>query len=91
MRAAIGTLAAIRRLGLTVPGDVSLIGFHDAPVAMYLDPELTTVKMPLREMGSAAVESLLALLDGGRVEDVRVSTPPELLVRASTAPPAPAR
>ena len=87
IRAAIGTLAAIRRLGLSVPHDVSLVGFHDAPVAMYLDPELTTVKMPLREMGSAAVESLLALLDGRRVEDVRVSAPPELLVRASTAPP----
>jgi LacI family transcriptional regulator len=87
VRAAIGTLAAIRRLGLSVPRDVSLVGFHDAPVAMYLDPELTTVKMPLREMGSAAVESLLALLDGRHVDDLRVSAPPELLVRASTAPP----
>jgi LacI family transcriptional regulator len=87
IRAAIGALAAAKRLGLSVPGDVSLVGFHDAPVAMYLDPELTTVRMPLREMGSAAVESLLALLDGNPVEDVRVATPPELLVRASTAPP----
>jgi LacI family transcriptional regulator len=87
IRAAIGTMAAIRRLGLSIPRDVSLVGFHDAQVAMYLDPELTTVKMPLREMGSAAVESLLALLEGRPVEDVRVSAPPELLVRASTAPP----
>jgi LacI family transcriptional regulator len=89
IRAAIGTLAASRRLGLAVPRDLSLVGFHDAPVAMYLDPELTTVKMPLREMGSAAVESLLALLDGRRVENVRVAAPPELLVRASTAAPPP--
>jgi LacI family transcriptional regulator len=87
VRAAIGALAAVRRHGLSVPHDVSLVGFHDTPVAMYLDPELTTVKMPLREMGSAAVESLLALLDGRPVEDVRVSTPPELVVRASTGPP----
>ena len=87
VRAAIGALAAARRLGLSIPGDVSLVGFHDAPVAMYLDPELTTVKMPLREMGSAAIESLLALLEGRQVEDVRVATPPELLVRGSTAPP----
>jgi LacI family transcriptional regulator len=91
VRAAIGALAAARRLGLSVPDDVSLVGFHDAPVAMYLDPELTTVKMPLREMGSAAVESLLALLDGRPVEDVRVATPPELVVRGSTAPPAGSR
>jgi len=87
VRAAIGALAAARRLGLSVPQDVSLVGFHDAPVAMYLEPELTTVKMPLREMGSAAVESLLALLDGRPVEDIRVSTRPELVVRGSTAPP----
>ena len=87
VRAAIGALAAARRLGLSVPRDLSLVGFHDAPVAMYLDPELTTVKMPLREMGSAAVESLLALLDGRAVEDIRVATPPELVVRGSTAPP----
>src|SRR6185312_11767354 len=87
VRAAIGALAAARRLGLSVPGDLSLVGFHDAPVAMYLDPELTTVKMPLREMGSAAIESLLALVEGRQVEDVQVATPPELVVRGSTAPP----
>jgi len=87
VRAAIGALAAARRLGLSVPADVSLVGFHDAPVAMYLEPELTTVKMPLREMGGAAIESLLALVDGQTVEDVRVATPPELVVRGSTAPP----
>jgi LacI family transcriptional regulator len=87
VRAAIGALAAARRLGLSVPRDLSLVGFHDAPVAMYLDPELTTVKMPLREMGSAAIESLLALVDGRQVDDVQVSTPPELVVRGSTAPP----
>jgi LacI family transcriptional regulator len=87
VRAAIGALAAARRLGLSVPRDVSLVGFHDAPFTMYLDPELTTVKMPLREMGSAAIESLLALVEGRTVEDVQVASPPELLVRASTAPP----
>jgi LacI family transcriptional regulator len=88
VRAAIGALAAARRLGLSVPRDLSLVGFHDAPFTMYLDPELTTVKMPLREMGSAAVESLLALVEGGSVEDVQVSSPPELVVRGSTAAPA---
>ena len=76
IRAAIGALAAARRIGVSVPDDVSLVGFHDAPVAMYLDPELTTVKMPLREMGSAAIESLLALLEGRAVEDVRVARHP---------------
>jgi LacI family transcriptional regulator len=87
VRAAIGALAAARRLGLRVPEDVSIVGFHDAPFASYLDPPLTTVRMPLAEMGHQAVDNLLALLAGAHVEDVMVATPPELAVRASSAPP----
>jgi len=87
VRAAIGAMAAARRHGLSIPRDISIVGFHDAPVAMYLDPPLTTVRMPLREMGGQAVESLLGLLDGRDVEDVCVTAPPELVVRASAAPP----
>jgi LacI family transcriptional regulator, galactose operon repressor len=89
VRAAIGAMAAARRLGLRIPADVSIVGFHDAPFASYLDPALTTVRLPLAEMGHQAVDNLLALLGGQRVEDVMVSTPPELVVRASTAPPSP--
>jgi LacI family transcriptional regulator len=89
IRAAIGAISAARQLGLRVPHDVSVVGFHDAPVAAYTDPPLSTVRMPLREMGVQAVESLLHLLDGGRASDVRVGAAPEILVRGSTAPPAP--
>lgn len=88
VRAAIGALAAANHLGLNVPGDISLVGFHDAPFASYLNPPLTTVRMPLREMGQQAVDHLLTLLDGGEVEDAMVATPPELVVRSSTAVPA---
>lgn len=87
VRAAIGVIAAARRLGLEIPSDVSIVGFHDAPFASYLDPALTTVRMPLGEMGQQAVDNLLALLAGQSVEDGTVATPPELVVRASTAPP----
>jgi LacI family transcriptional regulator, repressor for deo operon, udp, cdd, tsx, nupC, and nupG len=80
-------IAAARRLGLEIPSDVSIVGFHDAPFASYLDPALTTVRMPLGEMGQQAVDNLLALLAGQSVEDGTVATPPELVVRASTAPP----
>jgi LacI family transcriptional regulator len=86
VRAAIGVMAAARRLGLCIPRDLSIVGFHDAPVAAYLDPPLTTIRMPLREMGGQAVDSLLGLLDGRQVDDVCVSAPPELVVRASSAP-----
>jgi LacI family transcriptional regulator len=88
VRASIGAMAAARRLGLGIPHDVSIIGFHDAPFAAYLDPALTTVRMPLAEMGRQAVDHLLALLNGEPVEDSMVGTPPELVVRASTAAPA---
>jgi LacI family transcriptional regulator, galactose operon repressor len=85
VRAAIGVLAAARRLGLGVPEDVSIVCFHDAPFASYLDPPLTTVRLPLGEMGRQAVDNLLALLAGRHVEDTMVATPPELVVRASSA------
>jgi LacI family transcriptional regulator len=83
VRAAIGAMAAARRHDLRIPDDLSVVGFHDAPVAGYLDPPLTTVRMPLGEMGAQAVESLLGLLEGRRVEDVCVATPPELVLRGS--------
>ncbi len=85
VRAAIGAMAAARRLGLRIPDDVSVVGFHDAPFAGYLDPPLTTVRLPLVEMGRQAVDHLLALLNGDPVEDSMVGTPPELVVRASAA------
>jgi LacI family transcriptional regulator len=88
VRAAIGVMAAARRCGLAIPGDVSIVGFHDAPFTSYLDPPLTTVRLPLGEMGRQAVDSLLTLIAGGPVEDAMVQTPPELVVRHSTAPPA---
>jgi LacI family transcriptional regulator len=85
VRAAIGAMAAASRLGLSIPDDLSLVGFHDAPFASFLSPPLTTVRMPLHEMGRQAVDHLLTLLGGEPVEDVMVGTPPELVVRSSTA------
>ena len=86
--AAIGACCAAARLGLRVPEEISIVGFHDASVAAYLDPPLTTVRMPLAEMGREAVGGLLRLLRGEAVADVVVATPPELVVRASAVPPA---
>jgi LacI family transcriptional regulator len=85
VQAALGALASVSRLGLRVPDDVSVVAFHDAPFAAYLEPALTTVRMPLEEMGRHAVERLLALLAGDAVDDVQLPTTPELVVRASTA------
>ena len=86
LAAAVGALAAAKRRDLAVPVDLSLVGFHDVPLAEYLDPPLTTVRMPLAEMAERGVEMLLQLIEGGRVRSQVVQTPPALIERASTGP-----
>ena len=85
---AIGTLAGIRHLGLDVPGDVSLIACDDDPLLEYLEVPLTAIRMPLWELGVAAVDALLEQIAGGRLRDVQVNAPPLLVVRGSTSVPA---
>lgn len=83
-QSAAGALRAIRDAGLSVPHDISLIGYDDVLLARYLYPALTTVGQPLREMGRAAVTIALGLLNEQRVE-VRNRFEPELIVRQSVA------
>jgi LacI family transcriptional regulator len=85
--AAIGALAGAKRHGVRVPADLSLVAFHDVPIAAYLDPPLTTVRMPLREMAEVAVELLLGAVRGEPVRSTVLRTRPGLVERASTAPP----
>jgi DNA-binding LacI/PurR family transcriptional regulator len=85
-RLAEGALEAAARLGLRVPRDVSVVGFDDGEPAARLG--LTTVRQPRRHKGELAATALLDLLAGRRPEPVR-RLPPELVVRASTALPAP--
>jgi DNA-binding LacI/PurR family transcriptional regulator len=84
---AVGAFAAARGLGLGIPADVSVVGYDDDPLADYMDAPLTTIRMPLWELGATAVDALIAQLRGEPARDVVVDTPPELVVRASTAPP----
>ncbi|WP_404313397.1 LacI family transcriptional regulator [Agrococcus terreus] len=84
--AAVEVLEAAREAGLSVPGDLSVVGFDDVPLASRVTPPLTTVRQDLDAKGDAAVRALLAMLDGGAPETV----PPlatTLVVRESTAPP----
>ena len=81
--AAIGALRGLRRAGLRVPDDVSVVGFDDIEPASWTDPPLTTVRQPTDEMGRLAVD----LLAGGSGRPERVTLEPMLVVRASTGPP----
>ncbi len=85
--AAVGALAAARRRGLTLPGDLSIVAFHDAPIAAYLDPPLTTVQMALGRMAEESVSVLLDQIDGKRVSSRVIDVPPALVERESTSPP----
>ena len=84
---ALGALRSIRMHGLRVPEDISVTGFDDLFLASYTEPPLTTVRQPMRRMGKLAMESLFKLMSG-QVSSVQIKIEPELVVRASTAPPA---
>jgi LacI family transcriptional regulator len=87
--AAFGVMRAADDLGIDVPGGLSVVGFDDLPEAARVNPALTTVRQPLREMGRVAVNQLLGRLDDPRQAPARIVLDTELIVRASTAPPAP--
>jgi len=78
---------AARRLGLRVPGDVSVVGFDDLPQARWSSPPLTTVRQPLSQMGVLAARTILRLARGEEIESPRLELATELVVRDSTAPP----
>ncbi|MHA6626503.1 LacI family DNA-binding transcriptional regulator [Pseudonocardia sichuanensis] len=81
---AVGALHAIRTHGLRIPDDVSVVSYDDLPLAGYLDPPLTTVAMPLLELGVAAVDAVLDQLGGAEPADVAVSIAPVIVEREST-------
>jgi len=86
VNAAIGALAEARSLGISVPDDVSVVALHDAWTAENTWPPLTTVRMPLYELGRRAAEAVFARMSGGAVSDVTVAdVAPELIERESTA------
>ncbi|MFI9152325.1 LacI family DNA-binding transcriptional regulator [Streptomyces sp. NPDC053367] len=84
---ALGAMEALRRRGLRVPEDMSIVGFDDLPEVRWCAPPLTTVRQPLSDMGKLAARMLLDLARGVEPASPRVELATELVVRASTAPP----
>ena len=83
---ALGVLFEASARGIRVPEDLSIAGFDNAPITAHIRPTLTTVDIPVEEMGKRAAESLLHMIDtGNRARSVRLEAP--LLVRESTAAP----
>ncbi|MEW9534477.1 LacI family DNA-binding transcriptional regulator [Microbispora sp. NPDC049125] len=84
---ALGVYQAAREAGLSIPQDLSVVGFDDLPVVAWIDPPLTTVHQPLNEMAAAATELALSLGRGEEITQVGLEIATTLTVRESTAPP----
>ena len=82
---ALGVIQAARRAGLSVPADVSVVGYDDSRLMRFTDPALTTIRQPIEAMGRAVVERIVAQINGHSEFGGRLLFEPELIVRASTA------
>ena len=84
---AIGAIRALKDAGLSVPGDVSVVGFDDILSASYFTPSLTTVRQPLSEMGRRGAQILLERIgDRKKAFPSDIVVEPELVIRESTGP-----
>jgi len=83
--AAAGAVWALHEAGLRVPEDVSVVGFDDAPLAVFGDPALTTIRQPLERMGELAAKTLIDRIEHRSEYQPEIVVAPDLIVRASTA------
>lgn len=79
---ALGAMTALQKRGLSVPGDVRVVGFDDMAGVGFLNPGLTTVRQDFRAIGQLAVQSLHRLLTADEVGAIRVAA--DLIIREST-------
>ncbi|XNN89694.1 substrate-binding domain-containing protein [Curtobacterium flaccumfaciens] len=84
---AIGAMAAIQQRGLSVPGDVSIVGFDDMPISAYLPTPLTTIRQDFDEATRLAMHRLFRTLDGHPPAERHRMLPGQLITRATSAPP----
>jgi len=83
---AIGAIWAFREAGLSVPEDISVVGFDDVPLAVFSNPSLTTIRQPLQRMGQIAAKTLIEQIEQKAEFQSEIVIEPELVVRASTGP-----
>lgn len=83
---AVGAIQTIKRVGLQVGRDISVIGFDDQRIASLYEPSLTTIKVPTEEMGYRSMLSLWDVLRGRPTEEDMV-LPTSLIIRSTTGPP----
>ena len=82
---ALGAMHAFGQAGISIPGDVSVIGFDDIPEAEHFSPPLTTIRQDFSELGRTVMSTLLELILDGTLEEAPHPAP-QLVVRESTGP-----
>lgn len=85
---AVGAMCAARRLGYEVPREMSVTGFDNIDISAYIDPALTTVTQPGRELGEVAMRLMVDILNNRPIEERRIILPAELVIRESVTAPA---
>ncbi len=83
---ALGAIKALTEKGLSIPKDMSVVGFDDVPEASYFHPSLTTVIQSFEDVGHASLELLVSQIEGGKTVAKREAIKPTLLVRESSGP-----
>lgn len=84
---ALGVLKAFQEAGLRVPEDVTVVSIDNLELTQYFTPKLTTVHIPLEEMGQTAAKILIDRISGGHTIPTRTLFPPRIMIRESSAPP----
>lgn len=84
---AIGAIRALREAGISVPDEVSVTGFDDTEIGRYFSPAITTVSVPLEQIGATAMELLLRQIRGEKVAVSQTMLPTALSARDSTQSP----
>jgi LacI family transcriptional regulator len=82
-----GVLAALRDAGVQVPGEMSVVSFDEDECLAYLEVPVTSVSMPLAELGSAAVDALIARIERQPAGDIMVRAPMSMMMRGSVRHP----
>lgn len=81
---AIGAVKAVLRAGLSIPGDMAVIGFDDSDISRMIEPELSTIHIETTQMGRLAAERLIRLVQGKKETQQRVQTEVKLVERQTT-------